>query len=169
VITARSVNRVNEEIDGLTDEQLGEAIDRLFDAQPEVVPFLKSFSNRDGGIQELATLLSFFVFKVYETEYPGKAATVKREDLESVLDEAKSWIAELDRPEARDNPPPESEPILMAYLMKNLDTHLNSLDGEARLAGYRQRVLLMMMKTIILALDRAAPFKAFHPIDTPEF
>ena len=125
------MNRVNEEIDGLTDEQLDEAIDRLFDAQPEILPFLNRFDNGDERILELATLLSFFVFMVYDAEYPGKTETVRGEDLESALDEAMTWIAELDRPESRDNPPPESEPILMVYLMKSLDEHLNSLDGEA--------------------------------------
>jgi hypothetical protein len=155
VITAKSVNKVNEQIDGLTDEQLNEAIDRLFGAQPEVLPFLKGFDNGDGQILALTTLLVFFVFNAYDAEYPGKAATLKREDFESVLDEAKTWIAELDRPESLDDPPTESEPLLMGYLIQSLDTHLNSLDGEARFAGYRQRVILMMIKMVILALERA--------------
>ena len=66
MITTKSVNKINEEIDGLTDEQLDQAIDRLFDAQPEVLAFLDGFSRGDGEILELATLLSFFVFKAYE-------------------------------------------------------------------------------------------------------
>ena len=112
MITAKSVNKANEEIDRLTDEQLDQAIDRLFGDQPEVLSFLEGYGLGDGEIQELATLLTYFVFKASEAENPGKAATVKREDFESVFDEATAWMAELERPEAIDHPPPESEPLL---------------------------------------------------------
>ena len=58
MITAKSVNKANEEIDGLTDEQLDQAIDRLFGDQPEVLRFLEGYGLGDGEIQELATLLT---------------------------------------------------------------------------------------------------------------
>jgi hypothetical protein len=100
VITAKSVNKANEEIDGLTDEQLDQEIDRLFGDQPEVLSFREGYGLGDGEIQELAILLTYFVFKASEAENPGKAATVKLEDFESVFDEATAWMAELERPEA---------------------------------------------------------------------
>ena len=71
MITAKSVNKANEEIDGLTDEQLDQAIDRLFGDQPEVLGFLEGYGLGDGEIQELAILLTYFVFKASEAENPG--------------------------------------------------------------------------------------------------
>jgi hypothetical protein len=164
VITAKSVNKVNQEIDGLTDKQLDLAIDRLFDGQPEVLAFLDGFSGGEGRVLELSTLLSFFIFKAYETEYPGKAATVKREDFESVFDEAKTWMAELERPEAYNDPPPETEPLLFGYIIQNLNKHLNEPPEDNRYAGYKQRAILMMLKMVILALDRAASRRSAEDI-----
>jgi hypothetical protein len=157
VITAKSVNKANEEIDGLTDEQLDQAIDRLFGDQPEVLGFLEGYGLGDGEIQELAILLTYFVFKASEAENPGKAATVKREDFESVFDEATAWMAELERPEAIDYPPPESEPFLFGYIIKNLNEHLTTpREDGTPYTGYDQRVILMAIKMVVLALERAA-------------
>jgi hypothetical protein len=72
VITAKSVNKANEEMDGLTDEQLDQAIDRLFGDQPEVLGFLEGYGLGDGEIQELAILLTYFVSKRPKRKIPAK-------------------------------------------------------------------------------------------------
>jgi hypothetical protein len=153
VITPQSINKANEEIDGLTDEQLDDAIDRLFDAQPDVEALLVSASKRQVRILERGLFLSFFVFKAFEVEYPGKAVKVEAEDLESVFDETSAWMAQLKRSGSVDNPPPEAEPVLMAYIIQNL----NEPDGDGTPhASYEQHILLLMVKTVVLALTRAA-------------
>ena len=58
-------------MDGLTAEQLNPAIGRLLDAQPVVKEYLVGFSNGEVRILELVLVMSFFVFKAYEAEYPA--------------------------------------------------------------------------------------------------
>ena len=44
----------------------------------------------------------------------------------------------------------------MGYIIQNLNTHLNEPPEDNRYAGFNQRVILMTLKMVILALDRAA-------------
>src|SRR6266852_5200774 len=79
-------------MDGLTEERLDQTIGRLLDAQSVVKEFLVGFSHGEQRILELVLVMSFFVFKAYEAEYPCKPPRVKREDFESIFDDANAWM-----------------------------------------------------------------------------
>jgi hypothetical protein len=58
---------------------------------------------------DLAVITSFFVFKAYEAEHPGKPPRVKREDFESIIGQANDWIDHLERT-GKPDPRPEQSP-----------------------------------------------------------
>jgi len=152
VITAESVNKAEEEIDGLTAEQLDPAIERLLDAQPVVKEYLVGFSNGEVRILELVLVLSFFVFKAYEAEYPGKPPRMKRDDFESIIDVANAWIDQLDSTGMPD-PRPEAEPVLLMFIIESLN---NPRWDTTRYTAREQRHGLAIVNMVILALNRAA-------------
>jgi hypothetical protein len=117
-----------------------------------VLEFLVGLNDGQGRILEQAILLSFFVFKAYEAEHPGKVVTVKRKDFEVVFDQAKTWMAQLESPDMADAPA-ETEPFLLTYIIGHLKTPFE--DGT-KLTTAEQHDILLNVKTVMLALDRVA-------------
>jgi hypothetical protein len=150
VITRESMEKFSEMIDGFTEERYEQSVASVFDAQPDVLEFLVSCT--EGWVQAEAISLSFCVFKAYEAEYPGKAVRVEREDLEAVFHQAKAWMAQLESPYEED-PPAEAEPFLLNYIVE----HLTTLHQKGvALSRAEHNDILLLVKTVILALDRAA-------------
>ena len=141
MVARNSLEMVYDMIDGFTEEQYEEAIRSVFDAQPFLLEFLVGHS--EGWIQAQATSLSFFLFKAYETEHPGKSITVEREDIEAAFDQAKAWMA---------YGPYETEPTLLTFITESV---IRLLENGIRLSSGEQSDILLLIKTVVLALDRA--------------
>jgi len=139
-------------MDGLTEEQLDPAIERLLDANPVLKEFLVGFSRGDQRILELVLVMSFFVFKAYEVEYRGKPPGLKREDFESIFDEANAWMDHFESTGVPD-PRAEAEPVLLTFIIENLN---NPRWDGTRYTPREQRLGLAIINIVILALNRAA-------------
>lgn len=139
-------------IDGLTDEELDQALGRVLDTQPVVLEFLVGLCHGKKRILEQAIFLSFFVFMAYEAEHPGKVVTVKREDFAVVFDQAKTWMAQLESPGMADAPA-ETEPFLLTYIIADLKT---PFEGGTKFTLAEQHDILLNVRAVMFALDRAA-------------
>jgi hypothetical protein len=141
VVTPESLEIVYDMIDGFTEEQYEEAMDSVFDAQPFLLQFLVGHS--EGWVQAQATTLSFMLFKAYEAEHPGKSIKVERADIDAAFDQAKSWMA---------YGPVETEPTMLNFITESV-TRL--FENGIRLSLGEQSDILLLIKTVVLALDQA--------------
>ena len=150
MISANSVSKASKVIDDSTKEQLDWAMAQFFQAQPLVLEFIVRLSGHLDRIHDMVMQLSFFVFKVYEAEYPGKIGALKREDFLPGYDRARSWTAEFING-ATHRSVLERDPFLLTYFFEKLG---KPLEDGTHYTTQEEHDILLIIKILMLALDR---------------
>jgi hypothetical protein len=151
MISAESITKVREAINGLTDAQFKREFDRFLDAQSLVLNYFfeKSVPN-EKRMLDFVVNSSFMIWKCYEADCSGKTVTVGWEHLEAATDDMKEWWSRL-HTEIDHLQPEDMEPLLRHILVE-----LDALSRHEHLSSKEQDRVIKVMKSIMLAFERAA-------------
>jgi hypothetical protein len=151
MISAESIAKVRDAINGLTDAQFKREFDRFLDTQSLVLNYFfeKSVPN-EKGMLDFVVKSSFMIWKCYEAEPPGKTITVGWQHLEAAIDDMKAWWSRL-HAEIDHLDPKEMEPLLRHILVE-----IHALSQDVKLSSKEKDRLIKVMKSIMLAFERAA-------------
>lgn len=151
MITGKTILKVSDAFEGLTEKQLADSMALFAKTQPVILQFIQTTTlHATLMIQEFTLFNAYFVFTAYEAEHPDNAITLKREDIDTALRQVESWIDRFNT--GTMDSESETQPYWLLYINDQLEGPFG--DGSPRSDDERSLVLLVL-KTILIAFEHA--------------